>query len=343
VTSWLSNIGGILWTVLTGWIRGIVVFVRRLCALVRVACDRRHLPGRADRGADSRCVPIKHPAYHKPDPLIYDQYYLMNLGLAVTWDNPDIELRHNGTTVPSSAIRPDTEYEIVARIWNGSTTAPIVGLDVHFSYLSFGIGTVSHPIGVSTVDLGVKGGIGCPAFASIRWRTPATPGHYCIQVAFEWLDDANPLNNLGQENLAIVTAHSPADLTFPVRNSDRIHRTLAFEVDTYEVPQPLPCDHVQRPSRRDLLRRSVQPMNERLYPSLPEPVRTRHERAAYPLPRGWHVELSPAQLSLDPSQEATVDVSIVPPAGFTGRQKINIRAVDETFIAGGITVEVAAD
>jgi hypothetical protein len=342
VTSWLSNIGGIIWTILTGWIRGLVAYIRRLCGLLRLSCDRRRLPGRADRTADSRCVPLKHPAYHKPDPLIYDQYYLMNLGLAVTWDNPDIELLRNGVRVPSSAIQPNTEYEIVARIWNGSTSAPIVGMEVHFSYLSFGIGTTSHPIGVTTVDLGVKGGPGCPTFARIPWRTPATAGHYCIQVAFDWLDDANPLNNLGQENLTVVTAHSPADIAFPVRNTQRTRRVLQFQVDTYQLPQQLPCGDIKRPSRRELLRRSVLPVNDQLYPNLPEQIRARHDRDAYPLPDGWRVEFSPTRLALDPSQEAMVRATIVPTSGFTGRQRVNIRAVDGAFVAGGITIEVAA-
>jgi len=342
VKSWLSNIGGNVWTILTGWLRGLDTFFARLCALVRLLCARRHLPGRADRTADSRCVPLKHPAYHKPDPLIYDQYYLMNLGLAVTWDNPDIQLLHDGVPVPSSAVESDTEYEIVARIWNGSTTAPIVGMDVHFSYLSFGIGTTSHPIGVRTVDLGVKGGPGCPAFARIPWRTPATSGHYCIQVAFDWIDDANPLNNLGQENLTVVTAHSPAEITFPVRNEQRSRRSLEFRVDTYQVPSPLPCAEVPRPSKRSMLRRSVLPVNDRLYPPLPETVRARHEADGYPLPAGWRVEFSPARLDLDPSQEVLVRASIVPAERFAGTQRINIRAVDGPFVAGGITVEVEA-
>ncbi|MDT5075920.1 MAG: hypothetical protein QOJ80_557 [Mycobacterium sp.] len=342
MASWLSNIGAILWTILTGWVRALFVFFRRLCALRRLVCDRRRLPGRADRTADSRCVPLKYPAFQKPEPLIYDQYYLMNLGLAVTWDNPDIQLLHNGSPVASSAVQPNTEYEIVARIWNGSTTAPIVGMDVHFSYLSFGIGTTSHPIGVETVDLGVKGGPGCPAFAQIPWRTPATAGHYCIQVAFDWLDDANPLNNLGQENLTVVTAHSPADISFPVRNEQRSRRTFEFRVDTYQIPQPLPCAEVDRPSKRALLRRSVLPVNDQLFPSLPDAVRGRHDPDAYPLPDGWRVEFSPGRLSLDPGQEVTVRASILPAEGFTGSQRINIRAVDDSFVAGGITIEVEA-
>ena len=119
-------------------------------------------------GAQLLAIVARPYAYRKPDPLIYDQYFLMSLGLAVTWDNPDIELRRGDVLVSSSEILPDTDYEIVARIWNGSTDAPIVNLPVYFSYLEFGIGTIAHKIdgGRPTyVDLGVKGGPDCPAFA----------------------------------------------------------------------------------------------------------------------------------------------------------------------------------
>src|SRR4051794_36811621 len=97
----------------------IAALIYRLIALFEVARARGELPGRRSRDADSNCIPIRHPAFHRPDPLIYAQYYLMSLGLAVTWDNPDIELRRNGVAVSSSLVQPDTDYEIVARVWNG--------------------------------------------------------------------------------------------------------------------------------------------------------------------------------------------------------------------------------
>jgi len=45
----------------------------------------------------------------------------MERGFAVTWDNPDIQLKLHGNPVSSSLITPDVDLrEIVARIWNGS-------------------------------------------------------------------------------------------------------------------------------------------------------------------------------------------------------------------------------
>ena len=138
----------------------------------------------------------------------------MSLGLAVTWDNPDIQLYENSAPVSSSQLKADTDYEIVARIWNNSTEAPVVNLPVHFTYMSFGVGTQSHGIGDTQVNLGVKGGSNHPAFAHMLWHTPAAAGHYCIRVNLDWNDDANPNNNLGQENTNVVQAHSPGSSTF---------------------------------------------------------------------------------------------------------------------------------
>ena len=81
-------------------------------------------------------------------------------GIAVTWDNPDIHLELPGvpgTPVDSHSLNPDTVYVVVARIWNGATTAPALGLPVKVSYLEFGIGTTRHDVGMDKVDLPVKG------------------------------------------------------------------------------------------------------------------------------------------------------------------------------------------
>lgn len=85
--------------------------------------------------------------YRQPDPLIYSQQYLQSLGLAVTWHNPDIHLERPsapGVEVDSNKLDPDTEYVVVAHVWNSSTTAAAVDMPVKLSYLSFGIGTTNR-------------------------------------------------------------------------------------------------------------------------------------------------------------------------------------------------------
>ena len=51
-------------------------------------------------------------------------------GLAVTWNNPDIQLYENGVAVSSSSLKPNADYVIDATIYNNSTEAPAVGLPV---------------------------------------------------------------------------------------------------------------------------------------------------------------------------------------------------------------------
>jgi len=272
--------------------------------------------------------------------MIYSQSYLMSLGLGVTWDNPDVQLQRNGVIVSSSQIHPDSDYEIVARIWNGSNNAPVAGLPVEFSFIDFGMGGVTRLIGTTQVDLGVKGGPECPTFATVPWHTPSTPGHYCLLVTLSWIDDANPLNNVGQENLTIGQAHSPAEFSFTLRNDTRERQLFTFEVDSYEIPELPPCEEVLRPSLRDLQRRSVAPAGARVIPTLPASVRERHDRSAYPVPEGWTVAFDPTEAGLAAGEAQMVRVSVEPGPTFRGTRRINVRAVAGQRPTGGVTLVI---
>ncbi len=270
------------------------------------------------------CVPMSHPAFKIPDPLIYSQYYLMGLGIAVTWDNPDAVLRKNGVDVSSSALKPSTEYEIVARIWNNSFDAPAVDLPVSFSYLSFGIGTQSFPITDPQkpvfVTLGVKGGPNHPAFAVTKWKTPAVEGHYCIQVRLDPTSDANYGNNLGQENTQIGKAQSPAAFAFLLRNNTSKSARIHFEVDTYVLQAPPPCGQ-SGTSAFD-----------------PKTFAT----ALYPVPSGWQVNIDPSNPEMQPEQEQMISVMVSPPQGFVGARAFNVNAFTEWSFLGGVTLYVDA-
>jgi hypothetical protein len=180
--------------------------------------------------------------YIRPDPLIYAQYYLMAKRLAVTWDNPDIELFDGGMPVSSSSLQSDHEYEVRVRVWNGSYDAPAVEMPVTLSFLSFGIATKSTPVATTPINLGVKGSPQHPAFAIFTWRTPREPGHYCLQAELHWHDDANPDNNLGQENVSVAVLASPAHFMFRLRNDASVRRQFALEADVYQLPASPPCD-----------------------------------------------------------------------------------------------------
>lgn len=279
------------------------------------------------------CTHIAHPSFKRPDPMIYDQYYLMSLGLAVTWQNPDIQILQGGVVVASAYdLQTSTMYTIRATIYNASTTGIVHNMPVVFSYLSFGAGTVSNPIPgpYPTVTLGVKGTPEGVAQAELDWTTPATPGHYCVQVSFSWPDDLNPFNNLGQENTQVLQAASPAPIAFQLRNDARVRRPFRFEMDSFQILPPPPCadtetTRINRAKQRD---------------GVPEPVRQRNSRANNPLPAGWTVTLTPENPVLDADEEITVTGTIDPPDTFHGALPVNLHVFSGAALIGGMTMMV---
>jgi len=88
--------------------------VKRLIAYFKKFCAWLKLP-HADQESQTRdpCE-LNNPAFHRPDPCIYSQQYLLSHGLPVTWDNPDIVLRRNGIIVAENDPFPNSDYEIGA-------------------------------------------------------------------------------------------------------------------------------------------------------------------------------------------------------------------------------------
>ncbi len=263
---------------------------------------------------DQHCV--CPPALKQPDPFIYSQTYLTSLGLPVTWDNPDIAIFLGSTPVDPHNLMASTAYTVVARIWNNSTDAPALDMQVAFSYLSFGMGTQSNPIGTTSADVNAKGLSGCPGFASITWTTPATLGHYCLQVLLEPADDSNWQNNMGQRNTDVTQPASPASFTFSVGNHALPWpRTVRFRVDTYAIPPLRDCREAG-----DAAARLV--------------------RSAPPVPEDWTVTLAPEELRLASGEEADVSAAITAPPGFHGRMPFNVTGFDENGVVGGVTLTV---
>ena len=316
----------------TGCIGRLLIWLLRALALavlwegVRRTVVRREeqRPKRTPSRAD--CHPVPSTIYRRPDPLIYDQYYLAAQGIAVTWDNPDIRVERNGAAIDPHDLQPAEQYDVVARIWNGSTDGPVANLPVTFSYLSFGIGTTSHPIGTAPVDLGVKGSAACPAFATMSWTTPAEPGHYCLQVQLDWFDDANPFNNLGQTNTDVKALNSPrAVFTVPVANAARDIRTLTLEVDSYVVTPPPPC-----------------PPADEGQPDAARRARLATQRTDVQAPaEGWSIAVDPPRMEIAPGESTEVTVEVEAPDDFEGTQAFNLNALDANRrLVGGVTLYV---
>jgi hypothetical protein len=322
------------------------VVLRALADLLRNLWRWLRLRKRRRRERCECCVELPPSVYRRPDPLLYSQSYLMAKGLAVTWDNPDIQLFRNGSPVASSGLLPDTEYVVQIRIWNGSFHAPAAGLPLFLSYLSFGAGVSSHPVGTAIVDLGVKGSAQCPAFAQVPWRTPVTAGHYCLQARLEWADDANPDNNLGQENVEVGVAHSPATFAFTVGNQVGIARRFEIEVDAYTVPGPRPCDDETWPPPPGSQRRGAAP--SRLAESQARWSRVLQEQAygMHSVGEEWSIAVDPAEFGLEAGQERQVQVGIEPTdPDFAGRQPFNLNVFatgpgQARRLVGGVTLYV---
>lgn len=321
-----------LQTILFDWILELIRVIQDLIKRCRSRKREQVLPKRFRKTSRNPCVPLSDPAYKRPDPMIYSQYYLMKQGLAVTWNNTDIEVRKNNVPVPSHELELNTDYEIVARIWNNSTEAPVVGLPVQFSYMNFGVGTQTINLGQTHINLGVKGGADHPSFATMPWKTPAQAGHYCIKVQFEWLDDVNPENNLGQENTDVGIAQSPAEFDFLLRNETRQKQAFRFEEDVYEIPELDPCEQ-KKPEEKPL------PPPRQVAGTINH-VPAKHDRKNYLLPDGWSVDYEPAAPVLEPGTETNIRVNIHPPDSFSGRQAVNVNAFHARGLAGGVTLFV---
>jgi hypothetical protein len=159
----------------------------------------------------------------------------------------------------------------------------------------------------------------CPAFAYINWTTPATLGHYCLQVLLQPPDDSNWLNNLGQRNTDVAQPHSSAVFKFAVGNhGGRRIRNVRFTLDTYTIPALPDCS--QRSTAGDRLRFI--------------------SNTAPPVPAGWTIVLTPDELHLSPTEERQVQAQITPPAGFSGSMPINVTAWDLIGPIGGVTLIV---
>ena len=334
----------VLYILLFRWLRDFIEIIRRLLAKSRrnkgLRDDRRGRP----LHCRPRCAVVPPAVYRRADPLIYSQQYLLEQGLAVTWNNPDIQLYENGVPVSSSALKPDTKYEIDATIWNNSLDAPAVRMPVEFEFQSFGVGAVLTPIGTQVVDLPVKGAPGHPAHAKQTWITPKAAGHYCLKVRLVWADDANPKNNLGQENTNVVAATSPAIVTFPIRNDDTIRKAVRMAADAYQIPARMDCD--RKPDKDDSDKRH--PTHRRRGTFIPPSergadwtlARVRHDPAAYVIPPAWSVHIEPLEFVLDAGATRDVTVTVTPPADFRGEKPFNVNAFYGNDLLGGVTLIV---
>lgn len=163
------------------------------------------------------CVYIPERIINRPDPCIYDQFLLMKLNQPVTWDNPDVAIFLNGVEQYTYSLTVSTTYRVVITVHNSSRDKPANGTLVDVRWIEFGAGgQIRHPIQTLAANVPVWPGV---AQVQTDWLTPATPGHYCIEVELSHPNDGNPSNNLGWNNTQVLAAAS--EVRTPVRIFNR--------------------------------------------------------------------------------------------------------------------------
>ena len=307
---------------------GLIGLVRIIQARMQKKCAK-DAAGPKGSGSESlqptKPVYVSGHTYKRPDPMIYSQSYLMSKGLAVTWDNPDIHLYESGVPVPSNDVLPGQTYTIHSKVWNGSVDAPAVNVIARFYYLSFGIGAGRHYIGQTLIDVPVKGSPKLPTIVEFPWTAPTTPGHYCLQTELVWGDDANPDNNLGQENINVKKLNSPnATFEFVLRNDSVFTKRLLLRADSYSLPPKQCCPEGNQAAR----------------PNDIDPYAL-HRLSRYPVPEGWQIQYTPGdEIVLEPEKEMSIKVKITTTDEFIAKKAININAFDGKQLVGGVTLYV---
>jgi hypothetical protein len=310
-------------------------------ALIQLILRRlRRFCQRREKGQQSLpCLPIPAGVWLQPDAYLYSQRYLMSLGMAVTWDNPDVELTDmTGAVVGSHDLLPSTDYRIKARIHNRSDNAPAPGMPVVFTMLSFGAGGGSTPIGSDVINLPVRAAPGEPAFASVVWKTPSTPGHYCIEVQAVWADDVNPLDNIGQENTQVkkVSHGESVVLPIPVTNFLQGRGQLRARLDSYVLPEHPLTRRERETSRRG--REGEKESDE----SFRDRIVHANSPEDFPPPEAWGATLSSHEIRLgtDDTTELEFRATVPTSAAVGSEQRFNVAVSEATNgqMIGGVTI-----
>ena len=162
------------------------------------------------------CVVVPGHVARKPDPCIYSQFLLMQINQPVTWDNPDVRILLAGVEQYTYNLTAGTEYDVEITVHNASRDKPANGTLVDIRWIEFGAGAqINHPIAALPANVPIWPG---KAVVKTKWRTPDTPGHYCIEVNLTHPDDGNPSNNRGWNNTQVHAANSPVSRTIRIFN-----------------------------------------------------------------------------------------------------------------------------
>src|SRR5262249_29220021 len=113
-------------------------------------------------------------------------------------------------------LKVDTLYDVAITVHNSSREKDAKNTQVHVRWIEFGAGgLIRHAIADLITDVPVWPGV---SVIHTPWRTPATPGHYCIEVQLSHTNDGNPANNLGWNNTQVRAAASRVETPIRIFN-----------------------------------------------------------------------------------------------------------------------------
>jgi hypothetical protein len=137
---------------------------------------------------------------------------------------------------------------------------------------------------------------------------------------------------MGQNNVQIVSPHSPATFQFKLRNHTAKVNKYRFEVDTYSLPATKTCEPKKNNEKKQT---GAQKLEE---------LKKIHNRDLFKIPADWAVAYTPENPILEPEEEIDIVVHITPPNSFIGKMPFNINAYyNKNDFAGGVTLYVKKD
>lgn len=279
------------------------------------------------KGKGDRCVYFPERVANRPDPCIYSQFLLMQIGQPVTWDNPDIAILLGGVEQFTFGLKPATLYDVLITVHNSSQRKAADGTQVDVRWIEFGAGgQIRHHITTTSVNVPVWPGT---AQVKTQWQTPATPGHFCIEVQLTHGNDANPANNLGWNNTVVKAAASQVQTPIRIFN-----RTPA---QPHEVFEKTGDDDRRRPPVWNVVEVTFDSYVFR--DAYGEDVDAGAMFA--PRPPAWPARVEPALFHFRPD-ETYRDVMLIvdAPAGPGDSETFNVTARQGGAPLGGVTVTI---
>lgn len=203
---------------------------------------------------DGNCGRLPEAVIRRPDPCIYSQRLLLEQGLPVTWNNPDIWLTRADdptTILPDSYhLEEDTNYIVHVRVHNASATDPAIGVRVRLNYRPWSFNSPDLvPVETNNqgdeimkyVNIFPMGN----AITTFKWHTPPlasgdTSKHYCIQASLFHPMDVNTENNMGQENTNVLrksqtNTAAALQIQVPLFNTTKTNKQYRLQAIKYAI------------------------------------------------------------------------------------------------------------